>query len=73
MEMGQTMPAVLNAANEVAVRAFLDEEISFKDIAEIIRTVMQSHSGRSVKELEDVLQADRWAREEARKKIAVAH
>lgn len=73
MEMGQTMPAVLNAANEVAVRAFLQEEIAFKDIADIIQTVMQNHSGRMVNELEDVLAADRWAREEARKKIAVAH
>jgi len=73
MEMGQTMPAVLNAANEVAVQAFLNEDIPFKDIPETIRTVMQNHSSRQVNELEDVLTADRWARDEARKRIAVAH
>jgi len=73
MEMGQTMPAVLNAANEVAVQAFLNEDIPFKDIPETIRTVMQNHSSRQVNELEDVLAADRWARDEARKRIAVAH
>jgi len=73
MEMGQTMPAVLNAANEIAVRAFLDELIPYKDIAEIIRMVMQNHSPVSLHELQNVLDADHWAREEATKLITVTH
>ena len=73
MEMGQTMPAVLNAANEIAVQAFLDELIPYKDISEIITSVMQNHNPVSLKELQDVLDADRWAREETKKMITVAH
>lgn len=74
MEHGQTMPAVLNAANEIAVQAFLDQTIPFKGIAESIRATMNNHVSKPVKELEDVLAADRWAREETRKSIeAVAH
>ena len=73
MEMGQTMPAVLNAANEIAVQAFLDELIPYKDIAEIIRMVMQNHSPVSLHELQNILDADHWAREEATKLITVTH
>ena len=68
---GQSMPAVLNAANEVAVQAFLDEEISFKDISEIIRMAMNNHKSHNINSLEDVQSADRWAREEVNKLIAV--
>lgn len=73
LKAGQTMPAVLNAANEIAVQAFLDELISFKEIPETIRMTMNNHKSRPVTHLEDVLEADRWTREEARKLISVAH
>jgi 1-deoxy-D-xylulose-5-phosphate reductoisomerase len=73
MEMGQTMPAILNAANEITVQAFLDELIPYKDISEIIRMVMQNHSPVPLQELQDVLDADRWAREETTKLITVTH
>ena len=73
MEIGKTMPAVLNAANEIAVQAFLDELISYKDIAELIRMVMQNHNPSPLKELQDVLIADRWAREETTKLVTVTH
>jgi len=73
LDAGETLPTVLNAANEIAVQAFLDEQISFKEISEIIRTTMQNHKSRPVTALEDVLSADRWTREEARKLISVAH
>ncbi len=73
MEIGHTMPAVLNAANEIAVQAFLDEQIPFKDIPEIIRMTMHNHKAVPVNELDDVLSADDWARREARKLITVAH
>lgn len=73
MEMGKTVPAVLNAANEIAVQAFLDELIPYKDIAELIRMVMQNHSPSPLNELQDVLDADQWAREETTKLITVTH
>ena len=73
MEIGKTMPAVLNAANEIAVQAFLEELIPYKDIAELIRMVMQNHNPSPLKELQDVLSADRWAREESTKLVTVTH
>jgi len=73
MEMGQTMPAVLNAANEIAVQAFLDHLIPYKDIAELIRLVMHNHIPAMLNELQDILDADQWAREETTKLITVTH
>ena len=73
MEIGQTMPAILNAANEIAVQAFLDELIPYKDIAELIRMVMHNHRPSPLNELQDVLNADKWAREETTKLITVTH
>jgi len=73
LETGHTMPAVLNAANEVAVQAFLDEAILFKDIADTIRIAMNNHKFHAIDSLEDVQSADRWAREEVKKLIAVTH
>ena len=73
MDIGKTMPAVLNAANEIAVQAFLEELIPYKDIAELIRMVMQNHNPSPLKELQDVLIADRWAREETTKLVTVTH
>jgi 1-deoxy-D-xylulose-5-phosphate reductoisomerase len=73
LRIGHTMPAVLNAANEIAVQAFLDELIPFKDIPEIIRLAMQNHNPWPVIDIEDVLEADQWAREETRKLVTVAH
>ena len=54
------MPAVLNAANEVAVRAFLDAKIGFGEIARINASVMQSHEPVPASSLESVLAADEW-------------
>lgn len=62
---GGTMPAVLNAANEVAVDAFLEGRIGFMDIARMNESVMQKHSINGNPSLADVLEADRWARSEA--------
>ena len=73
LDTGDTMPAVLNAANEVAVQAFLDEAIAFKDIAGTIRTAMNNHKCNTIKSLEDVQSADLWAREEVKKLITVTH
>ena len=65
LRVGGTIPAVLNAANEVAVSAYLQKGIGFLDIADVIRTAVDSHPCREVKTLEDALEADRWAREKA--------
>jgi 1-deoxy-D-xylulose-5-phosphate reductoisomerase len=65
-ETGETLPAVLNAANEVAVQAFLKERISFTKIPEIIRKTMEQHSVVTDPTLSDILEADRWARKQAR-------
>jgi 1-deoxy-D-xylulose-5-phosphate reductoisomerase len=65
LKVGGTMPAVLNAANEIAVAAYLQEGIGFLDIAEVIRSTMDAHTLRQVRSLDDALEADRWAREKA--------
>lgn len=66
---GGTMPAVLNAANEVAVHAFLGGEAGFLDIPRVIRAVMDNHKNGRAGSIEEVLHADRWAREEARRQL----
>jgi len=66
---GSTMPAVLNAANEVAVHAFLKKMISFYDIPFVIDEVMAAHNPGAKPDLETILKADSWAREEASKII----
>lgn len=69
-QAGGTMPAVLNAANEIAVDAFLKERIRFLDIPRIIQTVMAAHSPRELDSIETAIDADRWGRERARNEIA---
>jgi 1-deoxy-D-xylulose-5-phosphate reductoisomerase len=64
-KVGETMPAVLNAANEVAVNAFLKKEISFSDIARIVRWTMDAHTVEANSELCDIIDADRHARKKA--------
>lgn len=62
---GHSYPCVLNAANEVAVRAFLQEQIRFLDIPRIVEKVLSAHDSHPLNSLEDVLAVDRWAREQA--------
>ncbi|MBN2319851.1 MAG: 1-deoxy-D-xylulose-5-phosphate reductoisomerase [Acidobacteria bacterium] len=66
LRTGGTAPAVMNAANEVAVEAFLNDELAFHEIAQLIESVLDAHTPREITDLETVLEADRWAREEAR-------
>ncbi len=63
---GGTTPAVLNAANELAVDAFLHEKVGFLDIPRIIAAVVEEHASTAATSLDQVLAADRWAREMAR-------
>ncbi|MEN8200823.1 MAG: 1-deoxy-D-xylulose-5-phosphate reductoisomerase, partial [Thermodesulfobacteriota bacterium] len=69
---GGVLPAVLNAANEVAVAAFLDERISFLDIAATVAKVMEKVQEGSEDSIDDILEADRRAREEALALITAA-
>lgn len=62
---GGTCPAVLNAANEVSVASFLSGQIRFPDIAALNRRVLDAHTPRPVTDLDDLLEADRWARAQA--------
>lgn len=62
---GGTMPAVLNAANEVAVAAFLEKRIGFRDIHRVIEKTMRAHVGIHPHEVKEILEVDRWAREKA--------
>jgi len=62
LRTGGTMPAVLNAANEIAVEAFLDRRLAFLDIPEVIETVMNRHRAFQAPDLESVMGADAWAR-----------
>jgi len=65
LEAGGTMPSVLNAANEVAVNAFLKGIIRFTEIPIIIKKTMEEHTVRSDTELHAVIEADQWARKTA--------
>jgi 1-deoxy-D-xylulose-5-phosphate reductoisomerase len=69
LRTGGTMPAVLNAANEVAVQAFLDGKIGLSDIAAVNESVMNEHTASPVDTLETVLAADGWARRSAILKV----
>lgn len=62
---GGTLPAVLNAANEVAVEAFLAKEIGFTDIPVIVERVMDAHKVICRPQLDEIMAADGWARERA--------
>ncbi len=66
---GGTMPAVLNAANEIAVEAFLKRKIAFLDITSLCHQIMEKHEVKPDPDLEKILEADRWARNEARQLI----
>ena len=64
-EIGGTLPAVLNAANEVAVEAFVNRQINFPQISDAVRRTMERHKVVSHPTLEQILEADTWARREA--------
>jgi 1-deoxy-D-xylulose-5-phosphate reductoisomerase len=66
LRTGGTAPAVLNAANEVAVEAFLNNSIAFHEIPQIIESVLDAHTPQEASDLDGILKADTWARAEAR-------
>jgi 1-deoxy-D-xylulose-5-phosphate reductoisomerase len=65
LEGGGTLPAVLNAANEVAVEAFLQGKIGFDQIPHVVASTMNGHQATPLHGVKDALEADRWAKEKA--------
>lgn len=65
-EIGGSMPAVLNGANEIAVESFLKGTIGFLDIPDLIEKTMASHENHPIDSIETVMEVDRWARDMAR-------
>ena len=63
------MPTILNAANEVAVNAFLEGIIKFTEVPLLLQRVMEEHEVKSVRTIEDILRADQWARERSKANI----
>ena len=68
-ETGGTLPAVLNAANEIAVSAFLEKRMKFPGIWRVVEQVMNGHAVIAHPTLDEILAADQWARDEARRSI----
>jgi 1-deoxy-D-xylulose-5-phosphate reductoisomerase len=71
VEDGESMPAVMNAANEVAVEAFLTGRITFTDIAAVIEKTMDAHKPHALNSIEEVLSTDRWGRMRAKETIGL--
>jgi 1-deoxy-D-xylulose-5-phosphate reductoisomerase len=69
MREGGTMPAVMSAANEIAVAAFLSKQIAFMQIPETIRATMDAHNTLPATSLEAILESDDWARLQAKSTI----
>ncbi len=70
--LGLTFPAVMNAANEVAVMAFLDGKISLPRIVEIVQTIVDEHEPPSVVSVVHIERADAWARRRTAEMIEAA-
>ena len=68
-ETGGTLPAIMNAANEIAVAAFLVRQVKFPRIWQTVEEVMNRHTSVAHPDLDAILAADQWAREEARRLI----
>jgi 1-deoxy-D-xylulose-5-phosphate reductoisomerase len=64
--IGETMPAVLNAANEISVHAYLKGDLKFSQIPKVVEAAMNAHQIQAVQTVDDVLKADQWAREKTK-------
>jgi 1-deoxy-D-xylulose-5-phosphate reductoisomerase len=71
--LGGTAPAVLNAANEVCVEAFLDGRLAFVDIIDTVAKVLADHQVGNLETVDDVVDAEKWARDRASSMTAAAH
>jgi len=73
LEKGGTLPAVMNAANEIAVKGFLESKILFDQIPILIKKAMENHKVQPIRGVEDVLEADKWARIKTQEEIQRLH
>jgi 1-deoxy-D-xylulose-5-phosphate reductoisomerase len=71
LSAGESMPAVMNAANEVAVDAFLSGRIAFTEIARVIEQIMSVHQPHHLPSIEAVLHVDRWSREKTKELLGI--
>jgi 1-deoxy-D-xylulose-5-phosphate reductoisomerase len=71
LKAGSTMPACLNAANEELVAGFLSGRARFVDIPRHLESIMKRHPNPPAHTLEDVLDVDAWARDQARRLMGV--
>jgi 1-deoxy-D-xylulose-5-phosphate reductoisomerase len=71
-ETGGTLPAVMNAANEMAVAAFLEHRVQFPEIWRIVEQVMDRHTPVANPDLDAILRADQWARAQAQRYVQSA-
>lgn len=69
--VGGTLPCAMNAANEIAVAAFLDEQCSYLGIADCVEAVMEAHQAQAVESLEQLEEVDAWARAQARRVLGL--
>ncbi|MBE0403276.1 1-deoxy-D-xylulose-5-phosphate reductoisomerase [Halomonas citrativorans] len=69
MQKGGAAPAILNAANEVAVEAFLAERLSFGEIANVVEEVVSQPYAGNADTIENILAADHWARQQAAQRV----
>jgi len=72
LRAGGCAPAVLNAANEIVVAAFLDRRIAFLEIPRILTHVLEMHQPAAATDLDTLLAADRWARDRAREQLSAS-
>jgi 1-deoxy-D-xylulose-5-phosphate reductoisomerase len=70
IEMGGTAPAVVNAADEVVVQAFLEKKLLFSDIPKIVADTLEAHTVQPADRLESVMEADAWARSHALSQVS---
>ena len=66
LKAGESMPAVMNAANEIAVSAFLSKQIGFTQIPELVEKVMNNHDARNLNSIDDVIECDKFGRAKAK-------
>lgn len=69
LEVGGTMPCVLNGANEILVEYFLQDKITFYDISKFIEKAMEAHKPFSYKTVDEILEVDQWVRAWIKKEI----
>lgn len=69
--VGGTLPCAMNAANEIAVAAFLGEQCSYLGIADCVEAVMEAHQVQAVESLEQLEEVDAWARAQARRVLGL--